>query len=90
MGSFCDYFFAFFLRVTQPFFEDSDLDDAVVFFLADDFLTTFFFAAVFLVVFLAVVIFYENLIPFNFQPIAYEQAYSFRIYDMLFFEYSCS
>jgi hypothetical protein len=65
VGSFCDYFFAFFLRVTQPFFEDSDLDDAVVFFagvffLADNFLDIFFFAAVFLVAFLAVAIFYEN------------------------------
>ena len=65
MGSFCDYFFAFFLRVTQPFFEDSDLDDAVVFFagvifLAGDFLDIFFFAAVFLLAFLDVTIFYEN------------------------------
>ena len=65
MSSFCDYFFAFFLRVTQPFFEDSDLDDAVVFFagvffLADNFLDIFFFAAVFLVAFLAVAIFYEK------------------------------
>ena len=58
-----DYFFAFFLRVTQPFFEDSDLVAAVPFFagvfFAVDFFCTVFFADFFFVV----AIFYENKCP---------------------------
>jgi len=53
-----DYFFAFFLRVTQPFFADSDLDNG--FFFATVFFAVDFFDAVFFAgFFLAVAICYE-------------------------------